>query len=107
LYKRDALANVLCKVIVKAAGEGVVASRKVIYMVMVLMMMMTIYKGINNRSGKQALRINSRSGKQALLQVVRYYDDAADDNYNFYYNDDDNIIYVIYKGRSRRSKSRR
>jgi len=73
LYKRDALANVLCKVIVKAAGEGVKASRKVICMVMVLMMMMTIYKGINNRSGKQALR-----------QVIRYYDA---DNYNN--NDDD------------------
>ena len=78
MYKRDALANVLCKVIVKAAGEGVVASRKVIYMVMVLMMMMTIYKGINNRSGKQALR-----------QVVRYYD--AD----YYNNNDDDERKVL------------
>jgi hypothetical protein len=78
LYKRDALANVLCKVIVKAAGEGVVASRKVIYMVMVLMMMMTIYKGINNRSGKQALR-----------QVVMCYD--AD----YYNNNDDDERKVL------------
>ena len=59
--------------------------------------------------------------KQARRQVVRYYDDvyadyynsddfnlnydAADDDDNV--NDNDNIIYVIYKGRSRRSKSRR
>ena len=76
--------------------------------------------------------MNSRSGKQARRQVVRYYDDddneadctlqvVIDDNLN-YDNDDavdnndtfndnadhnDNIIYVIYKGSSRRSKSRR
>jgi hypothetical protein len=86
---------------------NVIGMIMVMMMMMMIIMMMMIYKGINNRSGKQALRINSRSGKQALLQVVRYYDDAADDNYNFYYNDDGNIIYVIYKGRSRRSKSRR
>ena len=76
--------------------------------------------------------MDSRSGKQARLQVVRYYDDDNDDDaadcYNSndhnlnYDNDDavddndtfndnadhnDNTIYVIYKGSSRRSKSRR
>ena len=79
-----------------------------------------LYKGMNSRSGKQARR-----------QVVRYYDDDDDDDddcYNSYddnlnYDNDDavddndtfndnadhnvNIIYVIYKGSSRRSKSRR
>jgi hypothetical protein len=44
------------------------------------MMMMMIYKGINNRSGKQA-----------LWQVVRNYDD--DDYADYYNNDDDKLKY--------------
>ena len=67
------------------------------------MIMYDLYKGMDSRSGKQARR-----------QVVRYYDDdndddAVDDNDTFNDNADhnDNTIYVIYKGSSRRSKSRR
>jgi hypothetical protein len=76
-----------------------------------------LYKGMNSRSGKQARR-----------QVVRYYndddndadcynsydhnlnydnDDAVNDTFNDNADHNDNTIYVIYKGSSRRSKSRR
>jgi hypothetical protein len=76
-----------------------------------------LYKGMNSRSGKQARR-----------QVVRYNNDDDNDadcynsyDHNLNYDNDDavddtfkdnadhngNTIYVIYKGSSRRSKSRR